>query len=96
MEVLQAKLAEFAEVCEADEVVLFGETHGQQCARTASQAESWPGVVRTGVTRIDALPPDAERATFLVIASCTLKAHADLHRFEKIANIVKQFKLSCM
>lgn len=60
MEVLQSKLAEFAEVCEADEVVLF------------------------------------ERATFLVISSCTRKEQADPHRCEKISNIVKQFKLSCM
>ena len=42
------------------------------------------------------LPHLTERATFLVISSCTRKAHADLHRFEKVANIVKQFKLSCM
>jgi Ras-related GTP-binding protein A/B len=36
-----------------------------------------------------------ERATFLVISAATLKPHADIHRFEKISNIVKQFKLSC-
>mmetsp|Transcript_34467 Transcript_34467/g.84468 ORF Transcript_34467/g.84468 Transcript_34467/m.84468 type:complete len:244 (-) Transcript_34467:447-1178(-) len=36
-----------------------------------------------------------ERATFLVIAHATLKQHDDVHRFEKISNIVKQFKLSC-
>eukprot|EP00614_Pseudopedinella_elastica_P027503 CAMPEP_0172643352 /NCGR_PEP_ID=MMETSP1068-20121228/236583_1 /TAXON_ID=35684 /ORGANISM="Pseudopedinella elastica, Strain CCMP716" /LENGTH=301 /DNA_ID=CAMNT_0013457393 /DNA_START=12 /DNA_END=917 /DNA_ORIENTATION=- len=41
-----------------------------------------------------------ESTTFLVIAHCEEKrdgveAHADVHRFEKISNIVKQFKLSC-
>jgi len=36
-----------------------------------------------------------ERATFLVISHCQLKPHRDHHRFEKISNIVKQFKLSC-
>ncbi|KAJ3057190.1 hypothetical protein HK097_011195 [Rhizophlyctis rosea] len=36
-----------------------------------------------------------ERTTFLVISHTTQKAHADVHRFEKISNIVKQFKLSC-
>jgi Ras-related GTP-binding protein A/B len=41
-----------------------------------------------------------ESTTFLVIAHCEDKrpgrtAHTDLHRFEKISNIVKQFKLSC-
>lgn len=36
-----------------------------------------------------------ERATFLVISYSTLKDHRDVHRFEKISNIIKQFKLSC-
>lgn len=36
-----------------------------------------------------------ERATFLVISHATNKDHKDVHRFEKISNIVKQFKLSC-
>jgi len=36
-----------------------------------------------------------ERATFLVISHSTRKIHRDDHRFEKISNIIKQFKLSC-
>jgi len=37
-----------------------------------------------------------ESTTFLVIAHCEDKAaHGDVHRFEKISNIIKQFKLSC-
>lgn len=36
-----------------------------------------------------------ERATFLVISHSTRKPHKDNHRFEKISNIIKQFKLSC-
>lgn len=36
-----------------------------------------------------------ERATFLVISYATHTAHRDVHRFEKISNIIKQFKLSC-
>ena len=36
-----------------------------------------------------------ERATFLVISSATHREHRDVHRFEKISNIIKQFKLSC-
>ncbi len=36
-----------------------------------------------------------ERATFLVIAHSVRRQHSDVHRFEKISNIVKQFKLSC-
>mmetsp|Transcript_8492 Transcript_8492/g.14662 ORF Transcript_8492/g.14662 Transcript_8492/m.14662 type:complete len:301 (-) Transcript_8492:53-955(-) len=36
-----------------------------------------------------------ERATFLVISHASTKNHRDVHRFEKISNIIKQFKLSC-
>ena len=36
-----------------------------------------------------------ERATFLVISNVVRKPHADVHRFEKVSNIIKQFKLSC-
>ena len=36
-----------------------------------------------------------EKATFLVISHATHKSHRDMHRFEKISNIIKQFKLSC-
>jgi len=47
----------------------------------------------------DALDADEvllfERATFLVIARNQRRPHPDIHRFEKISNIIKQFKLSC-
>lgn len=36
-----------------------------------------------------------ERATFLVISHATRQEQRDVHRFEKISNIIKQFKLSC-
>ncbi len=36
-----------------------------------------------------------EHATFLVVAQSTAKPHSDIHRFEKISNIIKQFKLCC-
>ncbi|CAG2191217.1 RRAGA_B [Mytilus edulis] len=56
---LESMLANFANIIDADEVLLF------------------------------------ERATFLVISHCERKPHSDVHRFEKISNIIKQFKLSC-
>ena len=37
-----------------------------------------------------------ERSTFLVISHHDAKGHEDIHRFEKISNIIKQFKLSCI
>ncbi len=36
-----------------------------------------------------------EKATFLVISHATHREHGDVHRYEKISNIIKQFKLSC-
>merc|ERR1719375_1851442 len=36
-----------------------------------------------------------EKNTFLLISHASGKAMQDSHRFEKISNIVKQFKLSC-
>ena len=36
-----------------------------------------------------------EKATFLVISHAQRHQHRDVHRFEKISNIIKQFKLSC-
>jgi Ras-related GTP-binding protein A/B len=36
-----------------------------------------------------------EKATFLVISHATIVEQRDMHRFEKISNIIKQFKLSC-
>ena len=36
-----------------------------------------------------------EMATFLKISHASLVPHVDVHRFEKISNIIKQFKLSC-
>ncbi|XP_055334554.1 ras-related GTP-binding protein A-like [Paramacrobiotus metropolitanus] len=59
VDILERNLLQFAEIIEADEVLLF------------------------------------ERATFLVISHCQRKPHRDVHRFEKVSNIIKQFKLSC-
>lgn len=36
-----------------------------------------------------------EKATFLVISHSARKQHKDVHRFEKISTIIKQFFLSC-
>lgn len=36
-----------------------------------------------------------ERATFLIISHYHLRPHKDLDRFERVSNIIKQFKLSC-
>lgn len=56
---MEQKLKKFADIMDADEVLLF------------------------------------EKATFLVIAQAQRVKHDDVHRFEKVSNIIKQFKLSC-
>lgn len=57
---VERSLGEFADIMEADEVLLF------------------------------------EKSTFLIIAHAQRTEHRDVHRFEKISNIIKQFKLSCI
>ena len=57
---VERSLGEFADLMEANEVLLF------------------------------------EKSTFLIIAHAERAGHRDIHRFEKISNIIKQFKLSCI
>ena len=57
---VEKSLGEFADIMEANEVLLF------------------------------------EKSTFLIIAHAQRAEHRDVHRFEKISNIIKQFKLSCI
>lgn len=57
---VERSLGQFADILEADEVLLF------------------------------------EKSTFLIIAHAQRAEHRDVHRFEKISNIIKQFKLSCI
>ena len=72
--------------------------------------QAWSSIVYSLIPRITALEQQLdrfckvceadevvlfERATFLVISHASTKSHEDVHRFEKISNIIKQFKLSC-
>mmetsp|Transcript_30850 Transcript_30850/g.118265 ORF Transcript_30850/g.118265 Transcript_30850/m.118265 type:complete len:327 (-) Transcript_30850:3013-3993(-) len=72
--------------------------------------KAWSEIVRCLISNLDTLKAKLralcevceadevvifERATFLVIAHAVIEPHDDVHRFEKISNIIKQFKLSC-
>lgn len=72
--------------------------------------KAWSTIVTTLIPNVDVLQRQLvafgniceadevvmfEKATFLVISNSTKKEHTDLLRFEKISNIIKQFKLSC-
>ncbi|KAG5448366.1 Ras- GTP-binding protein A [Clonorchis sinensis] len=57
-------------------------------------------VLESGLTQLcELLEADEvvlfERATFLQLACHSRRPHPDEHRFDKISNIIKQFKLSC-
>jgi hypothetical protein len=36
-----------------------------------------------------------EKATFLVLATAGTRRYRDIHRFEKLSTLFKQFKLTC-
>eukprot|EP00808_Paulinella_micropora_P001201 g79846.t1 len=72
--------------------------------------KAWSNIVYTLVPNVDTLEAYLhkfckllqadevvlfEKATFLVISHATHQEHPDEHRYEKISNIVKQFKLGC-
>eukprot|EP00392_Amoebophrya_sp_AT5.2_P013261 g13379.t1 len=77
---------------------------------TLFKVQAWSRIVYSLIPNIDVLERQLahfcevceadevvlfEKATFVVISSSTRKLMSDAHRFEKISNIVKQFKLSC-
>ena len=92
---LQSELDQLCRVCHADEVGGDARTHSprprgprrraaRRARRRGGEAARWPRQVVL-----------FERATFLVISNAVRIAHSDVHRFEKVSNIIKQFKLSC-
>jgi len=80
LSLLETHLNNFCRVCDADEVVLFERATFLVIAN--AQAHS-PGVNATDDPAAGKVAPLHQTPFF------------DAHRFEKISNIVKQFKLSC-
>jgi len=71
---------------------------------------AWSDIVHTLIPHIDLIESSLkefcvvsgadevvlfERETFLFICHTSLKQYRDLHRFENVSNIIKNFKLSC-
>jgi Ras-related GTP-binding protein A/B len=89
---LETQLNNFCRVCDADEVVLFERatflviSHAQAADPADKESAAIPSSVTAHDNLLDneAWPVHYKRTT-----------HFDAHRFEKISNIVKQFKLSC-
>jgi Ras-related GTP-binding protein A/B len=83
---LESHLRNFTRLCDADEVVLF--------ERATFLVIAHAQMTEIVTTNEDSIDPATEDENF----SCShiqRTAHFDAHRFEKISNIVKQFKLSC-
>ena len=79
---LETHLNKFCNACDADEVVLFERATFLVIAHAEIKSEDDNSVSVSADN--PALVPHVKRT-----------AHFDAHRFEKISNIVKQFKLSC-
>jgi Ras-related GTP-binding protein A/B len=82
LSLLETHLNNFCRICDADEVVLFERATFLVIAHAQSE---------------DAVSPDDDTTdpTWDEHKHIHRTPHFDAHRFEKISNIVKQFKLSC-
>lgn len=86
---LESHLQNFTRLCDADEVVLFERATFLVIAQ-AQMVES-----NGGTSQDDSIDPAAGNDELIASNHVQRTAHFDAHRFEKISNIVKQFKLSC-
>jgi Ras-related GTP-binding protein A/B len=103
--VFEEKCSELRELAKPLKLTCFGTSIWDETLYKA-----WSSIVYSLVPNVDKLEKQLdkfchlcqadevvlfEKATFLVISHKTHKEHADVHRYEKISNIIKQFKLSC-
>jgi len=108
--VLESHLDEFCRICDADEVVLFERatflviSHSQKSSKKAASIKSTDNKAVQDSAGTDILTREEAKDKGVVeqgdeslvpTAPKRKSPHFDAHRFEKISNIVKQFKLSC-
>ena len=89
LSLLETHLNNFCRICDADEVVLFERATFLVIAH--AQASSDNSELGDGTLDDNEEQPVEEGA----VVHINRTPHYDAHRFEKISNIVKQFKLSC-
>ncbi len=87
---LEGLLQRFAAILDADEVVLFERATFLVIAHAAQQQQQQQQVAAAGAAGAGAAPGGASSGS-----SGSSASTRDVHRFEKISNIIKQFKLSC-
>jgi Ras-related GTP-binding protein A/B len=85
VELLETQLGDFSSICGAEEIVLFEKA----TFLVVSHTSRLQYVIKKNYSRI--------RVSILIISFllCNSGEHYDSHRFERISNIIKQFKLSC-
>jgi len=103
--IFEERSAELKKIADPLKITVFGTSIWDETLYKA-----WSSIVYALVPNVDKLETQLnkfchlcqsdevvlfEKATFLVISHATHKQHQDFHRFEKISNIIKQFKLSC-
>lgn len=89
---LESHLDDFCRICDADEVVLFeratflviSQGHAQKGYSSSASSSNAPP-----------MSTSTQQQLTRSSASSAKSPQFDAHRFEKISNIVKQFKLSC-
>jgi Ras-related GTP-binding protein A/B len=104
--ILESHLDEFCRMCDADEVVLFERatflviSHSQK-NHHGTEGKSLDATREGELVPADKASDSKEQTPSAQIAAPSPERtkrkspHFDAHRFEKISNIVKQFKLSC-
>lgn len=88
VKVVESRLEKFCRICEADEVVLFEKATFLVISHATRGISASPSGDTKSVTVESTGSNDG-------VHSVMPAAELDPHRFEKISNIIKQFKLSC-
>lgn len=90
VKVVESRLEKFCRICEADEVVLFEKATFLVISHATRGSAVSASVKAGALQKATDQTPDAAGDV-----AVTASPELDPHRFEKISNIIKQFKLSC-
>ena len=93
LSLLETHLNNFCRICDADEVVLFERATFLVIAHAETHSDG--SVNLDGEEDQDEESPEDGSSEGGALGHINRTPHFDAHRFEKISNIVKQFKLSC-
>jgi Ras-related GTP-binding protein A/B len=94
---IESLLQKFCQIAGADEVVLFEVRLHLPSSLHAADGDRVSVGTLNNDSRVTlcSVVLGPQRETFLFICHTSLREYKDIHRFENISNIVKNFKLSC-